>query len=263
MSILLNPKVFPAFRKLPPDNRTLLLWEQMDAMGILPPVVDEATDANLDLDRHWCYMGQIVVETYCTDRDCHRYRCVIVCDREGIQIPIHFHLQPDDPLDTSRLKIGSTVFVLYAKQHWLFPVHDEKNFTFESSENVLVVNRSLKAILGAARSLGDAEGDGTGDHHKEADKKSKKKKKKFGENNKKKRGDSGLRCKNCLKSSSSSSSSGLMPCDKCQKFWYCSKACQTEDWPVHRSVCEVLVQIAPVTEKDYRSLHHYEDFFSF
>ncbi|KAF9920163.1 hypothetical protein FBU30_010044 [Linnemannia zychae] len=94
-------------------------------------------------------MAEIIDDTFSTHRLFRHL--LIVTDRDGITLPIRFHLVSYNTLDTSLLKKGNTIFVRYAQQHWFLDLSE--GLHVEDTAFVYVVPYRLSSILDAHRSL--------------------------------------------------------------------------------------------------------------
>ncbi|KAI8866968.1 hypothetical protein GQ42DRAFT_165141 [Ramicandelaber brevisporus] len=196
MSVLLDARYFPSYKQLPSDD----------------DVDEDFYDISYgigQLRKHWCYMGEIVeVIPY--------VRVILkVRDVKGTVVMVAFYQDNTEYLDKSGLKLGSTIFIRYAHQHYF--MDGSEGLRIEDLSSVLVLPYSLKTIL---------------DAHRTIVKGSKKV------------------CNKCKAKDSASC------CGKC-KTAYCSRDCQVDDWPSHKSLCGVLKATLPITSLDHTSFEKF------
>ncbi|KAF9115983.1 hypothetical protein BGX27_005420 [Mortierella sp. AM989] len=137
MSVLLDPRHFPAYNQLPSDDGYLYT----DFFELHGNIYKPSHD--------WCFMGEIVDDSLATIPFL-RHR-LVVKDKEGTEIVVSFYLSPGDILDTSLLSVGNTIFVRYAEQH--FFMDGTQGLRIENTALIYVVPLSLSTICSAHRAV--------------------------------------------------------------------------------------------------------------
>ncbi|KAI9705313.1 MAG: hypothetical protein M1820_005143 [Bogoriella megaspora] len=96
---LRDTRSFPAFADCPDENDIRLDYYRTTDGFMFNP------------SRHWCLLGEV------TDKLLFLRLRLWLKDRDGGQVPMHFHLEDGDSAQFQHAKEGDTVAVLYAHRH--------------------------------------------------------------------------------------------------------------------------------------------------
>ncbi|KAF9582587.1 hypothetical protein BGW38_011001 [Lunasporangiospora selenospora] len=136
------PRTSNAMSSILFEQKHLLAFEDLPGENDIDDRYHRMQDGHLLVNRiHWCFMAEIVeVGTFIRVR-------LLVRDRKGQEIPIAFHLDNDTPINPMIFTKGSTIFILYADQHYF--ADGTVGIRVEYGQHVLVMQHSMSDILKA------------------------------------------------------------------------------------------------------------------
>jgi hypothetical protein len=171
---------------------------------------------NRDVPRlHWVLMGEITSSS-CAFR--HEQRITTLHGERDVRIMFYHDASETSKFDLSKLRVGSTLAILYAHQKLFLDL--TKGVRQENLSSVMVFNSPISIVRSeAGKLLGNADSLANG---------------------------APLACFSCGAPDFPPTSRHLA-CGKCKCTYYCSVDCQRAHWPTHKKLCpdaDVLLQLA-------------------